>query len=359
MLSLFGFGKRTRRTSTKASKPPARLLKLCKKYRVKTTAKRAGKRSYRPTAMLKKLCLKKARALKKKLMKGRSTTRRTRMGGEMEFGSSCNMGPQMEFGKRRAQMEFGKRRAQMEFGTSEMEFGKRSRKVNKVAAMKAFKSFYRRHCAPRGSRFGFGSGGNPPLWQSMGYEFCSDGGGVLGANSTGLFPTPCMPSQKGARPVARPKSAAPKMARKVGSAVRKAAPKMARKAAPKIARKAVSAVRRVAPMARRSVSAVRQLGSATQKAAAKVARRTAARKVYLAQMAAKRSRKAYLAQMAAKRSRKVFLAQMTANKAKAAARRAASLRRRRAPAFGFGSSYSDCVAKCRRENPGSGMFAKF
>ena len=38
----------------------------------------------------------------------------------------------------------------------------------------------------------FGSGGNPPLSASMGYEFCSGGGGVLGANSTGLFPSPCM-----------------------------------------------------------------------------------------------------------------------------------------------------------------------
>jgi hypothetical protein len=43
----------------------------------------------------------------------------------------------------------------------------------------------------KGSRFGHG-GGNPPLYQSMGYEFCDLGsGGVLGANSTGLFPSPC------------------------------------------------------------------------------------------------------------------------------------------------------------------------
>jgi len=42
----------------------------------------------------------------------------------------------------------------------------------------------------RRRRYRFGS--NPPLSNSMGYEFCSNGGGVLGANSTGLFPTPCM-----------------------------------------------------------------------------------------------------------------------------------------------------------------------
>ena len=41
-------------------------------------------------------------------------------------------------------------------------------------------------------RYRFGSGGNPSLSSSMGYEFCSNGGGVLGANSTGLFPSPCM-----------------------------------------------------------------------------------------------------------------------------------------------------------------------
>jgi hypothetical protein len=45
----------------------------------------------------------------------------------------------------------------------------------------------------RRRRYRFGNGGNPPLSQSMGYEFCSNGGGVLGANSTGLFPTPCTP----------------------------------------------------------------------------------------------------------------------------------------------------------------------
>jgi len=46
----------------------------------------------------------------------------------------------------------------------------------------------------RRRRYGFGNGGNPPLNASMGYEFCSNGGGVLGANSTGLFPSPCMGS---------------------------------------------------------------------------------------------------------------------------------------------------------------------
>ena len=70
-------------------------------------------------------------------------------------------------------------------------FGKRrtGRKVSKSSAMKAFRAFYKRHCAGmRRSRFG----SNPPLSASMGYEFCPSGmGGVLGADSTGLFPSPC------------------------------------------------------------------------------------------------------------------------------------------------------------------------
>jgi hypothetical protein len=322
MLSLFGFGKKARRSTTKASKPPSRLLKICKKYRVKTTAKRGGKRVYRPTAMLKKLCLRKARALKKKLMKGRSTTRRSRMGGEMEFGKGRRAqmefgSPEMEFGKgRRAQMEFGASCGnQMEFGGhgNQMEFGKR-RKVNKVAAMKAFKSFYRRHCAPRGSRFGFGSGGNPPLWQSMGYEFCSDGGGVLGANSTGLFPTPCMPPPSAARPTAsRPSAALPSAvrpkavaAKKLSAALKKASPKTkaaVRKLIKKAAPKAKAAVRRVG-------KGLRKVGSAVRRAAPRMARKAAPKVRSVVRKAAPKVRSA-------------------ASKAKAA------LRRKRATAFGF------------------------
>ena len=99
--------------------------------------------------------------------------------------------------RRRSRSRFGNRKSKMMPCDSAMPkpmgFGKRrrGRKVSKAAAMKAFKSFYKRHCAGmRRSRFG--SGGNPPLMNSMGYEFCPSGmGGVLGANSTGLFPSPC------------------------------------------------------------------------------------------------------------------------------------------------------------------------
>ena len=98
----------------------------------------------------------------------------------------CPPGIYTKFGRRRAPM-FGNHCNNMPM------FGKRrsTAKVSKKTAMKAFRSFYKRHCA--GSRrSGFGNGGNPPLNTSMGYEFCPNGmGGVLGFNSTGLFPSPC------------------------------------------------------------------------------------------------------------------------------------------------------------------------
>ena len=351
MPSLFGFGKRRRvkRSSKKAKasrKPPARLLKICKKYHVKATKKVGGRRCYKSIACLKRCCLKKARAMKKKLMKmakrkkmvkrsskkvsrRRTNRRRTSMGADEEmmefgkrrrkncrrtsmgadeemmdfgrrtrFGNEIVMDPEYMFGARRRipmfgrrsrfgeradiytsnakcqpglygtrplyNMEvtkssrdcpqglylapqFGKRRRtncrrtsmfgedepdfmfgrRSRFGEDEPDFmfGRRSRfgedepdfmfgkrrggaKVSKAKAMKAFRSFYKRHCKGRSSRFG--NGGNPMLNASMGYEFCPNGmGGVLGANSTGLFPSPCMSSSSaGMRPA--PKPAAPK-----------------------------------------------------------------------------------------------------------------------------------------------------
>jgi hypothetical protein len=179
MYSLFGFGKK-RRTRRKVSrkgrkgsrkgsrkmsaKPPSRLLKICKKYHVKATMKRGSKRVYKSIAVLKKACIKKVKAA----MKAQKMHRRR----GYSFGA-----PTMRR-RRCGAMAFGKR-------------GRRSgsRKVSKAAAMKAFRQFYKRHCAG-GSRFG--NGGNPPLSASMGYQFCPSGmGGVLGANSTGMFPSPC------------------------------------------------------------------------------------------------------------------------------------------------------------------------
>jgi hypothetical protein len=255
MLSLLGFGKRRRR-STKSRKsakkggrkPPAALLKMCKKYRVKTTVKRGTKRVYKKARLLKKLCMRKKKMMlkKKKSTKSRKVrrtrrVRRSRFGGALSdieskrpmllFGaaSGCGLNKKpgmMGFGKKRAPKmntrmamkqfdEFYKRHCshhlrKTRFGNlisdsvaskkfrkpTVTEFGKkRYPKINKPLAMRQFKDFYKRHChasSRMGGRFRFGSGGNPAL--SGGYEFCPSGqGGVLGANSTGLFPSPCTP----------------------------------------------------------------------------------------------------------------------------------------------------------------------
>ena len=274
-MGFFGFGKkkRTTRRKTVSKKPPARLLRICKKYRVKATRKVGGKRVYKSIKVLKKLCLKKAMALKKKLMKmkkskkSKKTTRRRRKSRfgmededeEMSFGRSrknrfgmYDEDEDMSFGRRRSRfgskpipkpltpptpeqiaarmaaeahgaqlkaMDEAKNQQMARVGeamrtfvdecgarngkymppscTTSLRFGKRRRvgaKASRKTAMKAFSAFFKRHCAGRrGSRFG--SGGNPPLSASMGYEFCPNGmGGVLGANSTGLFPSPCIGS---------------------------------------------------------------------------------------------------------------------------------------------------------------------
>ena len=263
MLSLFGFGKRRRKTTRKTSKktghkkPPARLLKICKKYHIKTTRKVGGKRVYKPVKVLAKACLKKAMAAKKHrktahrktghrktghhrvhrrvhrrsgmfgedvvkpgcgskfgeqatpVYRRRSTTfgnqmmhdKKAMFGNQMMDDKKAMFGNQMMHDKKAMfgnQMMHDKKEMfggmDMPFVKQAPSFGKRrggGSKVSRAGAMKAFRSFYKRHCAGmRRSRFG--SGGNPPLGMNMGYEFCPSGmGGVLGAGSTGLFPTPC------------------------------------------------------------------------------------------------------------------------------------------------------------------------
>ena len=259
----FSFGKKRRSTKRKSAKkhvkPPARLLRICKKFHVKATKKVGRKRVYKSVATLKKLCLRKARAMKKKMMKmhkkksskkvsKRKKVRRSHTMFGFGAGKPMMDGTEEEeqvypilpptmarpapttarptptmaakqmammrcempsFGSRRRVPMFGvvprslsKRKGGrpnlMEFGAGKpmmydlMEFGKKRRVgSSKKVAMKAFRSFYKRHCAGRRG-MGFGNGGNPPLNASMGYEFCPSGmGGVLGADSTGLFPSPC------------------------------------------------------------------------------------------------------------------------------------------------------------------------
>jgi hypothetical protein len=211
MLSLFGFGKKRKssrkdtksRKSTKAGKakkPPAKVLRMCKKLKVKTTVKRGSKRVYNKASLLMKMCKKKLRMLKKH--KAALKKKSSRMGARKSGRKPLNAFHRRKsmFGMHSGvyldgQMGFGAKR-KISFGSA-MEFGKKRKstpKVSKADAMKAFKAFYRRHCSSsvRGNRFG--NGGNPNLFESMGGEFCQTGdGGVLGNRSTGLFFSPCTP----------------------------------------------------------------------------------------------------------------------------------------------------------------------
>ena len=78
MPSFFLFGKKRRKTVKKARKPPAQLLRMCRKYHIKTTKKVGRKRVYKSITVLKKQ-LRKARKVHKK-RKGTRKSRRTGFG---------------------------------------------------------------------------------------------------------------------------------------------------------------------------------------------------------------------------------------------------------------------------------------
>jgi hypothetical protein len=173
---------------------------MCKKYKVKVTIKRGSKRVYKKASLLKKLCLKKKKAMNKKkkvVSRKKKSTRFGNEGTKKRFKKSVNAVRALDKIKKSNKPKPGLLKRSP--GVKNWKFGKgrRVRTMSKKAAMKAFRAFYAKHCKSsiKGrrtrSRFGFGSGGNPPLMQSMGYEFDPTGkGGVLGMGSTGLFPTP-------------------------------------------------------------------------------------------------------------------------------------------------------------------------
>lgn len=90
---LFGKKRRTRRKASKAGKktrkPPAAILKKCRKLKIKTTKKVGSKRVYRSISLLKKLIKNKSR----KSRKTRKVHRKVR--SKFSFGSSTftNAGP--------------------------------------------------------------------------------------------------------------------------------------------------------------------------------------------------------------------------------------------------------------------------
>ena len=228
MLGLFGFGKR-RRVHHRSKhlkgghvrKPPAALLKMCRKMKIKTTIKRGSRRVYKSVALLKKLLRHKKKMLLRKkhhLLKKhhktghrhhRKTThhktghrrrryRREEEESEMEFGAvrfGMNGGPSNEFGA----VRFGMNGGGSEFGKRRVKVVRRSM-ASRKKAMAAFRKFYKRYCkvspvrrSHGRRRMHFGDGGNPPLRHSMGYSACGMGeGGVVESN--GLFPTACSSS---------------------------------------------------------------------------------------------------------------------------------------------------------------------
>jgi hypothetical protein len=63
---LFSFGRKKRRTTKRNIKPPARLLKMCRKYRVKVTRKIGRRKVYKTISVLKKQLRKKMKLRKTK-----------------------------------------------------------------------------------------------------------------------------------------------------------------------------------------------------------------------------------------------------------------------------------------------------
>ena len=85
MLSFLNFGKKKRKSRSKkvgkkSRKPPAKILKLCKRFKIKCTKKVGKRRVYKSVAVLKK-------QLKRKMKKSRKT-RKVRKSRKCRFGFS-------------------------------------------------------------------------------------------------------------------------------------------------------------------------------------------------------------------------------------------------------------------------------
>ena len=175
LAQLLGFGKKRRSPVKKAPtpKPSAAVRRMCKKWGVKITLKRGGKRVYKSEKVLKAQCMKKKKAAAKKAPK-RSTAAPKRR--RSRFSKGCGS---HGFGKR-GKSYFGEDDDEdeddMEFGRDDghgsmfgsvvagpsSEFGKRRRRATKTEMAK------RRHRAaglamirsrfPRYSRFGMSPG---------------------------------------------------------------------------------------------------------------------------------------------------------------------------------------------------------
>jgi hypothetical protein len=98
----FSFGKKRKSTRRKSvKKPPAAILKRCRKLKIKTTKKVGSRRVYRSLSLLRKLIKKKSKKIKKakKSKRSKKAKRRSRFGSvksKFSFGSGAyfsNAGP--------------------------------------------------------------------------------------------------------------------------------------------------------------------------------------------------------------------------------------------------------------------------
>jgi hypothetical protein len=96
-MGLLLFGRKVRKIRRKVlvKKPPANIIKQCKKYRIKTTIKRGSKRVYKKTSVLKRQIKKARKNLKKKtrrthkVRKTRKTRKVRRVRRRFHFGESA------------------------------------------------------------------------------------------------------------------------------------------------------------------------------------------------------------------------------------------------------------------------------
>ena len=273
--NFFGFGRKTVRKGSKTvrkgrkvAKPPSSLIKMCKRYGVKTSKKVGSKRVYKKLAILKRQCAKKIRKL---IKKHKASKRHSQFGTKGRRGSGRRGAGRRGAGRRGGGRRGGGRRgggivemtpmapvivkkpsfSERVGGHFRRNKGRYFKTLGGVGTLAALYggsvgvraarnggvNFDRSDLVKSGARlagsargvmakdrmavmghygklkgginsyrnprektdFGkgrrrtyrFGNGGNPSLNQIMGNEFCSNGGGVLGADSTGLFPTPC------------------------------------------------------------------------------------------------------------------------------------------------------------------------
>jgi len=230
----FSFGKKKRTSSKKVKKvkkvvnrkPPARLIKACKKYRIKVTKKVGKHRVYKKVSILKKLLKRKLKRTKKtvKRVKKHSVKRQFRFGDAATFTSPANYGYNQTvkpvlgnlsqssqvatpasninrppgFGLEPGNLPiygvyrpFFTEQVPTMVGPNSIGFmGQPDGSLYPVGGpFERYTSFGKKRKGGRKARFG--NGGNPPLMRTAGGRFCSNNTGILGMNSTGLFPTSC------------------------------------------------------------------------------------------------------------------------------------------------------------------------